>query len=424
MTRAGIWIAALGWLWLGLQPALADDDDLPAPTAPAASSHSLASLFAPEFRVEGTISAMTADDNERLGENGNRFSVSEAGISMRSYVDPYFSFEIELAGGDALEDGQVQSEFGFKRAFAVYLRDENGIWARIGKMPTSFGEYNDGDPDELAEVTAPDVVLNYFGEDDGYIDTGIEANVNVPIFDTSHIFWLGILNGDNPVVFHGGAERKPIYFARYEFFFDFGPLTGFEVTTAYIQGLNRRETEVNGEPFTVRGETRMANLHMDVDHQPARTYLYSGWTLIGELFWQQRDYEKNDALEAAAAAEGLDIADLDHKDDTWGFYLLGEIKLGRNWRAGLRADRSPVRLVEFSEEPSGESGDSAGVPSQPYRIFGGDPVEAGSLILSYHPSRFTTIRGQYTNKRIGGDNWNEVWIQLQVLIGFERPDVF
>jgi len=51
-------------------------------------------------------------------------------------------------------------------------------------------------------------------------------------------------------------------------------------------------------------------------------------------------------------------------------------------------------------------------------------VEAGSLILSYHPSRFTTIRGQYTNKRIGGDNWNEVWIQLQVLIGFERPDVF
>jgi hypothetical protein len=34
------------------------------------------------------------------------------------------------------------------------------------------------------------------------------------------------------------------------------------------------------------------------------------------------------------------------------------------------------------------------------------------------------MRAEFTNKQYGGESWNEVWLQLQVLIGFERPDVF
>jgi hypothetical protein len=392
-----------------------------------AAAQSYASLFSPEFRVEGNVVGGIIDDPERRAdnENANRISVAEAGIAMRSYVDPFFQFDLEISGGEGFAGETRTQEFGIGQAYATYLRDANGLWARIGKQPSSFGEFNDEDPDEAAVVTAPDAILNYFGEDDGYIDTGIEVNWNVPILDTSHIFWLGLLNGDNAVAFHDGAERKPVYFARYEVFFDAGELTGMEIGLSYLQGLNRRDAAFEDESYKVRGVTRMANIHFELSHQDPVRYLYSGFEITGELFWQNRAYERNAGLDARASEAGLDPAAFDLEETTLGWYLLADFKLGRNWGLSGRLQQAPVLLVEF-EEDEGGGGDEEddGGDAGPYTIYGDDTIDGVSLILSYSPSRFSTIRAEYSRKQIGEESWNEVWLQLLVLIGFERPDVF
>ena len=404
-----------------------DDDDAPAGQlapyrAPQAGAQSYAALFTPEFRVEGNIVGGLIDDPVQRGLNGNagRISVAEAGIAMRSYVDPYFQFDFEISGGEGFEGETRSSSFGIQAAYATLLRGEWGFWARIGRQPTSFGEYNDSDPDANPFVTAPDVIIQYFGEDDGYIDTGIEVNWNVPIFDSSHIFWLGLLNGDNPVVFHDGVEHKPIYIARYEVFYELGPLTGIEAGLNYIQGLNRRETEIGGSTYVVRGETRFWGLQLKFDFQPEVDYLYSGVKIGGEYFHQDRDYFRNKGLDKQAEAVGLNTS---RSESTDGWYLKLFYKFTRNWDTSIRLDHAPERVVDFSADPA--ASDSA-PPAGPgaYTIFGSNTIEATSWALSYHPSRFSTVRGQYTHKTVGNQDWNEVWLQLQVLIGFERPDVF
>jgi hypothetical protein len=390
-------------------------------------AQSYASLYSPEFRVEGNIVGALVDDADQRAGNGNanRISVAEAGVSMRSYVDPYFEFDLSISGGEGFEGESLTSEFGIDQAFAIMLRDEWGFWARIGKQPTSFGEYNDEDPDEQPFVTAPDAIIQYFGEDDGYIDTGIEVNWNAVFLEHSHIFWLGLLNGDNPVVFHNGVERKPVYFARYEFFHDFGPLTGFEFGLSYLRGLNRHLSEVGNDVFIVRGETRFWNTHMEFNFQPAVDYLYSGFKINGEYFHQTRGYFKNADLNAASSAAGVSSK---REETTDGWYVTAYYKLSRNWDTSLRVDQAPQLLAEF-DQASAPAASKTGEVVRPaglgaYTIYGTDDIQAVSLTLGYHTSRFTTIRAQYTHKTLGSLDWNELWMNLQVLIGFERPDVF
>ena len=95
--------------WAGT--AWADDDDDERPGArvpyqgPQGGAQSYASLFSPEFRVEGNIVGALVDDGGQRNdnENANRFSVAEAGVGMRSYVDPYFEFNLDISGGEGFE---------------------------------------------------------------------------------------------------------------------------------------------------------------------------------------------------------------------------------------------------------------------------------------------------------------------------------
>jgi hypothetical protein len=166
---------------------------------------------------------------------------------------------------------------------------------------------------------------------------------------------------------------------------------------------------------------------MEFNYQPAVDYLYSGFKINGEYFHQTRSYFKNADLSAAASAAGLK-RDLEETTDGW--YVTLYYKLSRNWDTSLRADQAPQLLAEFDPAAASGGGDGAGSEvARPaglgaYTIYGTDNIQAVSVTLGYHTSRFSTIRAQYTHKTLGSLDWNELWMNLQVLIGFERPDVF
>ena len=167
---------------------------------------------------------------------------------------------------------------------------------------------------------------------------------------------------------------------------------------------------------------------MEFNYQPEVEYLYSGFQINGEWFHQTRGYFKNATMDAAAKADGLNR---DREETTDGWYLTASYKLSRNWDTSIRLDQAPQLLAEFVEGDSapGTAGNEAVEEDTPaglgaYTIYGSESIQAVSLTLGYHTSRFATIRTQYTHKTLGDLDWNELWINLQVLIGFERPDVF
>ncbi len=66
----------------------------------------LAQAWVPEFRVEANFTGSYIDNENYEGELGNRFSLKEAGVGLRSYVDPYFRFDFVFSGEEeAGEDG-------------------------------------------------------------------------------------------------------------------------------------------------------------------------------------------------------------------------------------------------------------------------------------------------------------------------------
>ena len=384
----------------------------------------LSQAWIPEFRVEANLTASRIDNDEFEGELGNRFSLKEAGVGLRSYVDPFFRFDFVFSGEEQAGENGIEFTFGVEQAMVTWIAAPWGAEVRLGKMQTSVGEYNDDDPDEHPQVTAPDVILNYFGEDDGYIDTGINANIYVPNpWDLSQIFWLGVFNGDNPVAFHGGKERRPVYFTRYESFWELGALTGTELGLSYLAGSNSRTSVVGAESFAVKGETRMLNIHWEFDYRDPKRYLYSGFSLLVEYYLQNRSYDKNSRLTTAASELKIPL-ETETDESTSGFYLLAEYKLGRNWGVGGRLDSSPVLLVDFEDSGTDEESDGDAQRAGVYTIYGNKNQTASSFVVSYYPSRFSTLRFQYTNRHIDDVTVNEFWLQLQVLIGFERPDVF
>ncbi|MFQ5962119.1 MAG: hypothetical protein ACE5MG_12050, partial [Candidatus Methylomirabilales bacterium] len=351
----------------------------------------------PEVRVEGNfIYNHTFGDREELeaalGEEQegeeffvrrNRFNLSEVELGLRSAVDPFATFEAIFSAEQEFEgDLDVGLEEGFLTLRRLPLRLEG----KLGKFRTSFGEFNDSDPEEFPEVDPPNVITNLFGPD-GWIDTGIAANYAFALGDVPFLLWGGIFNGDNEAFLGGeaGVSRRPVYLGRLETFFELGALTGLELGAGFASGFTLDQTD----RATLRSQ--IFNAHVELDYRHPVLGLYRGSNFLGELFYTWREQDDN---------VGGGVA------DRVGLYVLGEQQLARNWFISGRFDYSQL----------------------PDREETGPAVQrdvAGSAILSYRPSRFLTFRGQYkhTDRNYAPDS-DEIFLQSLFVIGFERPGPF
>jgi hypothetical protein len=81
--------------------------------------------------------------------------------------------------------------------------------------------------------------------------------------------------------------------------------------------------------------------------------------------------------------------------DAFGYYVSGDYQLARRWYAGARFDRSE-RAADASVRDTG-----------------------GSLLLTFRPSEFSQLRGQYRHIHFGAEDEtaDEFLFQLQFSIG-------
>jgi len=145
----------------------------PAPTAPAPRLPG-GLLLNPEMRVEGNIIGNKTYGLKRNAEAegfpSNRLSLKAVELGFRASVDPFAEFETVLEGQRLVEIGfegerELESTIELEVAHLTLPRLPFRTRGRLGLMRTSFGEYNDDDPEEFPQIDPPNVMVNLFGEE-------------------------------------------------------------------------------------------------------------------------------------------------------------------------------------------------------------------------------------------------------------------
>ncbi len=364
----------------------------------------------PEVRVEGNfIGNYTFGDRRRLerelGEEEageefftrrDRLNVHSVELGLRAAVDPFARFEAIF---EAEEDFGGELDIGLEEAFLTFGALPLGLELQVGRFRTHFGEFNDSDPEEFPEVDPPKVILNVFGrEGDGWIDTGAALTRRFAVTDALSLQpWVGVFNGDNEAAFHGGGARiarKPAWFVRLESFLELGASTGLELGFGYAEGRALREPEFPDQPGSPELRSQIANAHVELDYSPGGN---RGFNILTEVFATRRERAEADPDTGTETTEARERV---------GLYTLAELRLARTWAVAARFD--------YSQLPSPEDGQ----PSVSYET-------AGSFIVSYRPSRFLTLRAQYTHteRNFAADS-DELFLQALFVVGYERPGPF
>ena len=129
-------------------------------------------------------------------------------------------------------------------------------------------------------------------------------------------------------------------------------------------------------------DTRLFGVDATFRYRPLRRAIYRRLLLRSELVWSRADQE-----EGAVSA--------------FGTYVSGEYQFARRWFVGARADYSE-RAYDSSLKDKG-----------------------GSLVVTFWPSEFSQVRGQYRRNRYAeGVTANEVLFQFLFSIGAHGAHIF
>ena len=334
----------------------------PATQAPAATASS-SKVFNPDIAVIGDFLG-AAGSNAVNPSPAMELHESEA--SFQAVVDPYARADFFLSFGER----GVNLEEGF-----VTLTELPGrLQARVGKMRAAFGKVNGLHNHVLPWADRPLVTSNLVGGEDGINDAGVAVARLVPnpwIFleATGQVF-----RGDSGDDFYKSSQPSDLsYVAHLRGYHDLSESTNVDLGFSFSQGHNPSGL-VNGVDVG-RFTTRLFGVDATLRWRPLTRAIYHQFVGRSEVIWSHRD--QFDGLQRAM-----------------GYYVSGDYQLARRWFAGARVDRS-------------DRADNASL------------LDRGqSLMLTYWPSEFSQVRGQYRRTAYAdGPTANEFLMQFQFAIG-------
>ena len=290
---------------------------------------------------------------------GRSFEMHESEVGLQAIIDPYARGDFFLSFG---EEG-VNLEEGYITFTALPA----GFVARAGKMRAAFGKVNTLHNHVLPWTDRPLVTQNLVGGEDGVNDAGFSLTRILPAPKGLFLEATGqVFRGDSEGVFKSNQRSDVSTVAHLRGYRDITESTNIDLGVSYARGHNdlgsRYLTQLYGVDATVRWK-------------PLRRAIYHSFVGRGEFVWSDRQQ-------------------LPRTNRAFGFYASGDYQLGRRWFVGGRYDRSD-RSQNAALTDSGTS-----------------------LLLTYWPSEFSQLRGQYRYTRYGeGLNAHELLMQLQFSLG-------
>jgi hypothetical protein len=287
----------------------------------------------------------------------------ESEIGMQAILDPYargdffFSFGEE---GVNLEEGYI-----------TFTALPAGFVVKAGKMRSAFGKVNAMHNHVLPWVDRPLVTNSLVGGEDGIDDAGVSIERILPapkgIFleATGQLFRGDSGDAQHPL-FKSSTKSDVSTVAHLRTYKDLTESTNLDIGVSYARGHNDQGTNFLTQLYGVDATLRW---------KPLRRSIYHSFVGRGEFIWSQRQQ-------------------LPFEQRAFGFYTSADYQLGRRWFLGGRYDHS-----DRSE-------------------FANLTDKGASMVLTYWPSEFSQVRGQYRFTRYAGNiDTHELLLQAIFSLG-------
>ena len=289
----------------------------------------------------------------------------ESEVGLQAIIDPYARGDFFISFGE--------SGVNVEEGYLTFTSLPAGLVARVGKMRAAFGKVNMIHNHALEWTDRPLVTENLLGGEDGINDAGLSVTRILPA--PKGIFLEGtaqVYRGDSDNVFTATGRKDVSYVGHLRGYRDLSESTNVDLGFSYAFGHN----DV-GSAF----HTQLYGLDATLRWKPLRRSIYHHFLARTELVWSHRDQ-----LSAALL--------LPETQRAFGFYTSGEYRLNRRWTVGARYDRSDrARQANLTD-----SGFSA--------------------LLTYWPSEFSQVRGQYRFARYAEkQDANELRFQFLFVLG-------
>jgi len=291
----------------------------------------------------------------------------ESEVAFQAILDPYARADFFISFG---EQG-VNLEEGYLTFPAL----PGHLNLRAGKMRAAFGKVNTLHNHVLPWVDRPLVMQNLTGGEDGINDAGLSLTRILPAPGGLFLEATGqVFRGDSDNVFHSWHPNNLNTVGHVHGYRDISESTNVDVGFSYARGAS---------PAAAGLFNNLYDIDTTVRWKPLRRSIYHSFTGRAEFVWDRNDVK-------LLSANPVNMS----RTTPFGYFVSGDYQFARRWFAGVRFDQSERALNALQRDTG------------------------GSAILTYWPSEFSQIRGQYRRTNYAeGLSANEILFQFLFSIG-------
>jgi hypothetical protein len=316
----------------------------------------MAKILNPDISVIGNFLGAAGRDPERQVP---ALEMHESEVGFQAIIDPYARGDFFLSFG--------QEGVSLEEGYMTFTSLPGGFVAKVGKMRSAFGVVNTLHTHNLPWTDRPLVTEYLVGGEDGINDAGLSVSRILPapkglfLEATAQVF-----RGDSADVFESTRRGDILTVGHLRGYRDLTESTNLDLGFSYARGHNDVGTGFRTQLFGMDATFRW---------RPLRRAVYHSFLSRTELVWSRREQ-------------------LPATQDAFGFYTSADYRLSRRWTIGGRYDRSDqARNAALTDS-------------------GFSPV------ITYWPSEFSQIRGQYRFTRYAdGRSGNDLLFQFLFVLG-------
>jgi hypothetical protein len=379
-----------------------------APSAPVdlgGAGGAAAKVLNPDISVIGDFVAAT-------GNHGGRatpaLEMHETEVGLQEVIDPYARADVFLSFG---HEG-VELEEGY----LTFTSLPAGFQVKAGKMRAAFGKVNTLHNHTMSWIDRPLVTQNLVAGEEGINDAGVSVSRILP--SPKGLFLEGtaqLFRGESENTFASTRRSDVSAVGHLRAYSDLSESTNIDLGASYARGHS---------PFA-DGNNQLFGIDATLRWKPLRRAIYQSFIARSEFIWARTSVSP--MLTGVISPNPLPVTTTPFGNTLvkpFGFYVSGDYQLGRRWILGGRFDRSERgRCLPTNPENDNTTCviyDPA-TNASPYYSFNPPRLltdTGGSVLLTYKPSEFSLLRGQFRRTSYGeGRLANEFLLQLQFAIG-------
>jgi hypothetical protein len=283
----------------------------------------------------------------------------ESEVAFQAILDPYARADFFISFGEKGVD--------LEEGYLTFPALPGHLQLKAGKMRASFGKINTLHNHVLPWVDRPLVMQNFTGGEEGINDAGLSLSRILPAPGGLFLEATGqVFRGDSENVFRSWRANNLSTVGRLHGYRDVTESTNVDLGFSYARGGSAQGAGLFNYLYDIDATVRW---------KPLRRAIYHSFTGRAELVW-----DKDDAAITSSTP--------------FGYFISGDYQFARRWFAGVRFDRSGRALNALDHDTG------------------------GSAVLTYWPSEFSQVRGQYRRTRYAeGLTANEILFQFLFSIG-------